>query len=510
MELDQHILAVVEPAIDPTAIEIVDVSEEADGGEKQTKTVGAVVPSIQINGYVFGDKDIATCNINMDGSLPTIFLELYDRNKAFGTDFSPRDGDCVTLFINSKNVDTFKAVHMDFEITDISSETTAEDGYPEITVSGIVKIPKLYTEACRELSFGTSLDHLEFIARDLKIGLATNIDVADDSMTRMQAYTPTLDLIKDIVNSSYISDDSFQKFYIDQYYYLNFIDVNRVFNSVNGSIEDLQDTFMSLEASVAEDPSVDETKDNIPTKLILSNHTNARKTSNYIEEYKLVNNSNSISLENGYERNVQYYDNNNPGDKLLEFNIQALSSENMNELEEPLKGRRGDNGYKEQVKFKYMGRMNAGEDGLGNVHPNQLYTVLANVQNNAELNKMKLNITLQEFNPTIYKFQKIPVLIYTYDQTKIEAAKALKNVKKEKGFEEDPIGGVNSNEETTNEEDPNQMLDTFLSGYYVIENINYNYSIEDGMLQEVTLLRREWPSRLSGITEANMNSDSNS
>ena len=54
------------------------------------------------------------------------------------------------------------------------------------------------------------------------------------------------------------------------------------------------------------------------------------------------------------------------------------------------------------------------------------------------------------------------------------------------------------------------MLDTFLSGYYVIENINYNYSIEDGMLQEVTLLRREWPSRLSGITEANMNSDSNS
>ena len=242
MELDQHILAVVEPAIDPTAIELVDVSEESDGGEKQTKTVGAVIPSVQINGYVFGDKDIAACDINMSGHLPTISLELIDRNKAFGTDFSPRDGDCVTLFINSKNVDTFKAVHMDFEITSISSETGLEDEPPEIIVSGVAKIPRLYAESCRELPFGTSLDHLELIARDLKIGLATNIDLADDSMTRIQGFTPTIDLIKDIVNSSYISDDSFQRFYIDQYYYLNFIDVNMVFNSVNGSISDLQDT----------------------------------------------------------------------------------------------------------------------------------------------------------------------------------------------------------------------------------------------------------------------------
>ncbi len=508
MELDQHILAVVEPAIDPTAIELVDVSEESDGGEKQTKTVGAVIPSVQINGYVFGDKDIAACDINMSGHLPTISLELIDRNKAFGTDFSPRDGDCVTLFINSKNVDTFKAVHMDFEITSISSETGLEDEPPEIIVSGVAKIPRLYAESCRELPFGTSLDHLELIARDLKIGLATNIDLADDSMTRIQGFTPTIDLIKDIVNSSYISDDSFQRFYIDQYYYLNFIDVNMVFNSVNGSISDLQDTFMSLASSTAEDPSVDETEDNIPTKLILSNHTNARKTSNYIEEYRLVNNSNEVSMRNGYERNVQYYDNNNPDTKLLEFNIQALTSLEMNDLEEPLKGRRGEDDYLEHVKYKYMGRLNTGEDGLGNVHKDQLYTEMANVQNNAELNKMKLNITLEEFNPTIYKFQKIPVLIYTYDQTKIEAAKALKNVKKEKGFNDDPISGANTEEETTNEEDPNQMLDTFLSGYYVIENINYNYSMEDGMIQELTLLRREWPSRLSGITEANMGSDS--
>lgn len=509
MELDQHILAVVEPAINPTAIEIVDVGDEADGGERQTKTVGAVIPFVQINGYVFGDKDIAMCMITMDGTIPSVFIQVEDRNKAFGVDFTARDGDCVTVFINSKNVDTFKAIHMDFDITTIASETTFEGAPPRIVVSGTARIPRLYAEACRDLPLGTSLDHLELIARDLGLGLATNIDLADDSMARIQAFTPTINLIRDIVDSSYISDDSFQRFYIDQYYYLNFIDVNRVFNSVNGSISDLQDTLMSLASSIAEDPSTDETADNVPTKLILSNHINTRKTSNHIETYDLINNSNEVSMRNGYERNIQYYDNNNPNNKLLEFNIQALTSLEMTDLEEPLKGRRGEDNYLEHVKWKYVGRLNVGDDGLGNVHANQLYAEMANVQNNAELKKMKLKVKLEEFNPTIYKFQKIPVLIYSRDESKIEASKGLKDAKKEKGFEDDPIKGANT-EETTNEEEPNQMLDTFLSGYYVIENINYIYTVEDGMIQELTLLRREWPSRLGGITEANMNSDANS
>ena len=150
--------------------------------------------------------------------------------------------------------------------------------------------------------------------------------------------------------------------------------------------------------------------------------------------------------------------------------------------------------------------MNAGEDGLGNVHKDALYTQLNNVQNNAELEKMKLNITLEEFNPTIYKYQKVPVLIYAQDSQKMEALKATKNVKAKKGFKEAPIKGADEGEVTPDEK-PNQMVDTFLSGYYVIENINYKYSVEDGMIQDVTLLRREWPSRLAGITEENMKKD---
>ncbi len=40
-----------------------------------------------------------------------------------------------------------------------------------------------------------------------------------------------------------------------------------------------------------------------------------------------------------------------------------------------------------------------------------------------------------------------------------------------------------------------QMMDKFISGFYVVENIDYKYDKEDGMITYFTLLRREWPSR---------------
>lgn len=498
MDLNQHILAVVEPEIEPTEIKLVSFDEEK-GGDKQSKTIASVAPMIQINGYTFQDVDIDDFTMNMSGILPKISVSLYDRKNAFGTDFQPRDGDCVTLFINSKNVDTFKAIHMDFEITDISTEAPTEDDVPTINVSGIAKIPRFFAEVCRDFPAGTSLDHLELIARDLKLGLATNIDATDDSQIRVQAFTPTSSFIEDIVDMSYVNDNSFQRYHIDQFYYLNFIELNKIFNSENSSIADLQESLASLPVSTGESGNTDETVDNIPAKLVLTNNTNVRGSNSYIHEYKLINNANGVSLTHGYERNVSYYDNNSTDEKLLEFNIQPQVSENLRDIDEPLKGRRGEDTYQEQVKYKYMGRMNAGEDGLGNVHPNALYTQLNNVQNNAELEKMKLKVTLESFNPSIYKYQKIPILIYQYAPEKIEAMKGIKDARKEAGLDNEPLPGTDSTEPMTTDEKPNQMLDNFLSGYYVIENINYEFDQDSGLVQHVTLLRREWPAKINDI-----------
>ena len=499
MDLEQHILAVVEPELSPTEITFEDFNEE-DGGDRQSKTIGAVAPVVQVNGFQFTGEMIERVNLNLSDVLPSVKLVLNDTTQAFGLEFMPRDGDVITLLINSKNTDTFKTIHMDFEITSISLSTDEEDGSPEINISGNAKIPKYFAETCRNFEAGTSLDHLELIARDLKIGLATNIETTDDSMPRVQPYIPTFQFIEDIVDNSYIAENSFQRYHIDQFYYLNFVDVNKVFNSENSSIETLQESLTTFVTSIAEEGNnaTEEGADNIPSKLILTNAKDAQGTNMFIKEHKLKNNSNRVSQENGYTRNIMYYDDNNPDVKLTELTVAAQVSENLADIDEPLRGRRGETEFEEQVKFKYMGRHNTGEDGLGNVHANALFSELNNYQNNAELDKMKVIIKLESFNPSLYKYQKVPLLIYNYEREVVEIAKELKTAKESKGLNESPIAGANDNP-ITNEETPDQMLDTFLSGHYVIENINIIYDIEEGLTQHVTLLRREWPTRISNI-----------
>ena len=45
------------------------------------------------------------------------------------------------------------------------------------------------------------------------------------------------------------------------------------------------------------------------------------------------------------------------------------------------------------------------------------------------------------------------------------------------------------------------MMDKFISGYYIVENIDYRYDQENAVTTELTLIRREWPSRSGNLAE---------
>ncbi len=498
MELDHNILAVVEPALMPTEIKIYAAGEEG-GGDKQTKNMGNIEPFIMVNKYTFGRQQVRLVDLNLDGVVPSCIVEVEDTKKGFEVDSYPRDGDVFTLLINSKNQETFKSIHMDFTITNISASKAIEGEGAIIVMSGMCKIPKLFGENCQKLDSASSLDHMELVARELKLGLATNIDATDDTMSRIQAYETYLEFIKSIVQDSYISDDSFQKYYIDQYYYLNYVEVNRIFNSSNPSISELQDSLVSSAVSYGERGSQDgEDPDNAEMPLLLTNLQKLKGLNNYVEEVEIINNSNQISLAAGNKRNVMIYDNNSDSDRLQKFDIEPLTSTNLSDIDEPLKGRRSEEDYLDNVKYKYIGRQNAGEDGLGNVHPNSVFAKLHNKQNELETQKIKVKVTLSSFNPSLYKYQKIPLLMYHYDGGKIRQAEVNKFEQEENGFNDDMLGMKNDNKE---EGSPTQMIDRFLTGYYIIENININYDSSIGLTQEVTLIRREWPTKMADLRQ---------
>ena len=505
MELSNNILAVVEPEIRPTEIKIDALAEEKpeEADYKQTSVIATLAPMVLVNGYQFNSNDIEYFELNLTQILPTCQLTLNDSSGKFGTGSYPRDGDYFTILINSKNQETFKSIHMDFDIATCDAPKEGNVGSATFSMSGFCKIPRIYAEDCISLENGGSLDHMEKVARDLKLGLATNIDSTDDSQTRIMAFTPYLDFIKLIVKESYIGEESFQKFWIDAYYYMNYVDVNALFNSPSPPIEEFAESLASAAESMTptgESSEKAETGNDIEVPLLLTNHIAFMGNNAFIESNRIINNANEISTTAGYAREVTIYDNNGDNKK-QEFRIEPLGGKDLKELEEPLRGNRNDSRYKEQIKYKYIGRQEAGDDGLGNVHPNAAFSQLHNKQNEMETQKMKLEVILNSFNPSLYKYQKIPVLMYITNPQAIEQNERIKGDKKELGMDKDEpfnLGEDTEDIQQAGKRSPTQALDTFLSGYYLIEDIVYR--TEDGETkQTVTLLRREWPTRTENL-----------
>mgnify|MGYP001577074278 CR=1 FL=1 len=216
MELDNHILAVVEPAILPTEIKMEALSEDqGENVDKQTKEIGAFEPFILCNGVQINITKLDSFELDLSGIMPLCTIDFTD--SAFGVDSMPRDGDFFTVLLNSKHQETFKSVHMDFDIIEVNSDETGG-----VILEGICKIPRMYKEDCQVLDTETSLKQLELVVRDLEIGLATNVDSTDDKQSRIQAYETYQDFITSIIEDSYISDEAFVKYCVDQYYYLNY------------------------------------------------------------------------------------------------------------------------------------------------------------------------------------------------------------------------------------------------------------------------------------------------
>ncbi len=506
MELNNNILSVIEPTIRPTKIEL-EGGNEPEGGEKTTKSFGTNVPKIIINGYVFNNDDILLFKLNtgINKKYPTISVTIKDTQNNFDIDQYPRDGDVITAYINSKNQDTFKSIHMDFNITSISSPSRGLlNPIKEYTFQGTCKIPGLFSEDCVFYNENTSLGHLEEIVGKLKLGLATNVDSTDDMQNRIQPYTSTLDYIRNTVNSSYVNEDSFQTFYIDQYYNLNFVELNRVFNSENVSIESMQSNFTSLAKSYSEDAG-SEDEDNIPSKLFLTNNIQFDKSNVKISQFSLKNNSSKISLSNGYRRVLQMWDELEESDptqwdaeRLVEFDVEAFTSNNIRDVEEPLKGRRGEKEYDSHSKYKWVGRMS--DYSLeGNVHLNHKYSILNNWQNVKELDKIKLIVELDSFNPSLYVCQKIPVMIFLYDEAKSKLTSKKEELLKKKGVNSQDKAFGEDKAESDVEEMPIRQ-DDFITGHYVIGGIEYIYSEgNEALTQKITLLRREWPTRANNL-----------
>jgi hypothetical protein len=491
--INNHILTITEPTIKLDEVKFASLGENE--GNKRANTSLGYDLMISINGYVFRDSDISNMIIDCHGVIPTIDITIIDSLGLFDVDMFPRDGDVINVRMAAQDKVAYKDLRIDFDIIYVETPFQKSDSFTggKYIFMGRMKIPGMYSEDCKSYGIGTSLEHIELIANDLKLGVATNIDATDDSMNLVLPFNSVIDTLNDLVRHSYIDENSFQTYSIDPFYYINYVNVNKLMNSE----ERFESVILAWENEMADRPDsddVDAAINKATTLLLLSNHKRNIGTNLYIEKQSIKNKTGASMKKNGYKRVLQYFENDSE-EGLVSHEIEAAVGKLMTDIEEPLKGRRDEDRYKNEIKYKYVGRK-GGSNETSNTHLNYEYSAVNNAYNMDEVKKMSLDIELNVFNPAIHRYHKLPVIIYNNEQGKVGADKVVKEKKEKDGF--DVIVP-----DERNRVDPSEyVVDEFLSGYYVVGGMSYYYKAGfNAVKQKINLLRREWPSRVNNINK---------
>jgi hypothetical protein len=461
---------------------------------KDTSREGAFFPVIFINTTKFDSDKILSMMLEFDDKIPTISVTLEDTQGKFAID-SPLDGDVISLYIRPPDEENQKPIRIDFDIIEISGDPLSKI----FSISGIMKVPGFFAEVCKEFKEGNSFDHLQDVCEEVGLGFASNETATDDAMSRICPFETYQTFVNQTVSHTYKDDDSFFTWYIDPYYYLCLVNINKQF-----SLEDKTDTInINQVTPLSGMPLEDKTKDGNKGTLVLTNRSDRAGTNIYIDNWAMENKSASVWIKNGYKRYSQYLElDENGGNEYVSTFVDPITTKGSESDAILPKGRKGDEFYKKQIKYKWLGKQS-----IGNVHDNYIFSNLLNFQNLQEINKLSINVDLAGMNFYIYRYMRIPILIYESASTGLDRINKLKDRDKalgeDKGYEdqgkpENPEGtnysegGSKPNAENIGTDLRHQLKNEHVSGYYLVNTIKYTYEPPGPIKMKLNLIRREW------------------
>lgn len=346
------------------------------------------LPFIWYGSYQISYRDINYFILTYRDNIPFIKMEFYDSIGLMKNKAMPVDNTKIKVFLNSRNP-YLKPIFLQFKIVSFSNDGAS------FFISGSLDINDLYISEFRSYSRMTSHMALQTISKNLKLGFNTNIDDTNDKMTWINTGSKVYSFINQIISTSYLSDNSFISGYVDFYYNFNYIDVEKELR--RDISKDMAFSNFGLEEASGATP-----RQNRMSPVFLTNDESQSNSNNFISEYKLINNSTMISLEEGYFTRIKYY--NELQKEILVFDVDSISSDESDKIIP--KSPNDQDFYLKNVELEYVGKMDT-----DNVHLNYNYAVVQNNRNLSELEKFSIMATLPNPNYNFYRFQKVKVLI---------------------------------------------------------------------------------------------------
>ena len=388
------------PTISPTNIQF-DIEASGNDKGKIAKQAG-YMPFVWYNGVQISYQDILKFNLYHRGMLPVIEVTVVDSWGVLREDGFPHDDTNVSIYLNSKSLN-LRSINMDFKVLDFK-----DAGNNTYIISGICNIPQIYLR--KFLSYGSKTSHetLQEVAKQCELGFCSNINNSDDKMTWINSGFKNIEFIENVISNSYVSETSFQYCYIDFYYNLCYIDLNKEMD--RDVSQDKMVTGFGYKFLAEEDPDVDEQT----STLLLSNDRSMKESIAYFSKFDIINKSTKVSLDKAYRTRTKYYD--SVKKELLIFDVESQTSDGSKSI--ILKGAVNDEKFfEENTTSTYIGKLDSFDDGKGNVHKNYNYSIPQNRQNLDDITKVSCVLTLPSNNFNLYVYQKIPIYFSPQKQT---------------------------------------------------------------------------------------------
>jgi hypothetical protein len=488
--VERNILTVIEPTIVLDELAIPDFESGSDnqvgGGDAPMQQKGSkfstMVPLIRINQYEIQGDRLEMFQLNCTEFYPTCKFSFVDRDGMFTARHYPKDGDIIQLYIRSQGEETtFKPIRIDFTVEEIKplGGGGSTDEASKLMVNGRMHVPNLFTEKV-QFQDNTSWNALLSMAEELQLGYASNIEDTDDQQIWTNPYDTSIKFMQDIIANSYLNDDSFFTAYIDPYYYLSMVDVNKMFDQ-----EDALETVQTFSQNAIDTLGIGDAEESeYPSPYFLSNVAQYQGTANYISKYQQVNRSGEISKNNGYKRYTQYWDLEQKKfisefvDPIVGDTPGMVPATKGRLVQGEVEGPRND-----QVKYKYLGTQG------DNVHANFQYASILNFQNLQEVEKFGMVVELDTVNPAIARYTRIAIQI-------VEFGSNVKSVLTAPDNDDDVPEDVKRRSDegsdvASDKTSENGVLNEYLSGFYVVTGIEYILTTPGGIRQKLHLRRRE-------------------
>ena len=391
-------------------------------------------PFLGYNGIQIRTKDIIKMFLYYEDLIPKCRVTFRDTQGFINSqDGMPLSDTKFDIFLNSGSP-VLKSIHLKFKISEFKKNKRGTN-----TFIGVISFGDFedFYDISNKTYKNDSFTVLKKVAKEVGLGYNSNVNSTDDEMTWRRKRMNYQDFIKSVVKKSYISDDSFVSTYIDFYYSLNYVDIEKEWNrdiskdlALNTQgVSSLNGEAALVPMTITNDPSQDTSE------------------FSFLSNYKLLNNSTDKNIKEGMFSKSRVYNRETKQFEKFDINSQDSSGDVV-----ILKGAPADSlSYKESSSAVDKGRKDN-----DNVHKNFLYSEELNKRNFSNLTKVTCIITMTSPNYNIYLYQKINVVFVNQIQT------------------------------VTN----NYPIDERLSGEWMVVDISFNW-LNGTLRQKLAIARKE-------------------